>query len=125
MTSKSSEGISRTAADAAADVIATKVERGAASLGQKVSGAGLAVAWGALGEAAGQVLGLFVNISPNGLGHAGGTILASICAIYLSRGKPITLKDCLRKLAGLRDEKLITKDEYLERRANCLRNHHY
>jgi hypothetical protein len=70
----------------------------ALSLGQKVRGAGLAIAWGTLGEAAGQVLGFFIHITPTGLGHACGTALASLCAIYLARGRPITLKDCLRAL---------------------------
>lgn len=105
--------------------VRAKVERSVLTLGQKVRGAGVAVAWGGIGEAVGQVLGFFVHVSPNGLGHACGTIMASLCTIYLARGKPITLKDCLRALAKLHADGLITRAEYHERRARCLSNHDY
>jgi hypothetical protein len=105
--------------------ILAKIERRTLSAGQKLANVGIAMAWGALGESVGQILGFFVQVSPNGLGHACGTILASLCTIYLARGKPVTLKECLRALVTLREQKLINHVEYAERRQRCLKSHDF
>lgn len=97
----------------------------ATATGRKLRGTGIATLWGALGEAVGQATGFFLHLPPDKLGHASGLIAWSICGILLSRAKPISLKDCLRGVARLRKENLITDEEYLSRRAHCLTNHEY
>lgn len=103
----------------------TKIERMALTFTQKVRVGGIATAWGALGEAAGRIIALFVQVDPASLAHGCAAAVTAACMLYLMRGRPITLKDCLISLVKLRAQKLISREEYEQRRQRCLEYHAY
>jgi hypothetical protein len=113
----------RPIAAAATSALAVVRHGGRVALGQKLSHAGLALSFGAVGEAIGQILGSFISVSPNGLGHACGAVFAGICSIFLFFTKPVTLRGKLTYYARLHSQGLITKTEYQELRRRCLSGH--
>ena len=98
---------------------------GTIAIGQKLSHAGIALSFGALGEASGQILGSFIHLGANGLGHACGVLFASSCSILLFFAKPVTLRGKLIYYARLHKRRLLTKQEYQELRRRCLSAHRH